>query len=272
MYKFLAILLFLAFAAPSLSFGQEQSTQENINQTIDGKKQGFWIVAGKNGKTDEGHYVDGKKDGKWTTKAADGTVRSIVTFVNGIPKGEATYYYPDGSLMESGIWNIDHWEGGYSQYYESGAKKCEFTYNNKGHREGEQKYYHENGKVMMEGTWTDGKITSTVSVYDENGNKTQERHYDENGKSTGVTNIETPAEGKQTNTQNSKSNTTAQKKKQFNDSGTMTLYNKDGKREQSGEFVNGKLINGERYFYNSAGKLVRTEKVKNGKTVSATRN
>ncbi len=270
MYKILAILLFLTLAAPSVCFGQEHSTQENINQTVDGKKQGLWIVAGKNGKTDEGHYVDGKKDGKWVTKAADGTVRSIVTFVNGIAKGEATYYYPDGSIMESGIWNIDHWEGEYAQFYESGAKKCEFTYNNKGHREGEQKYYHENGKIMMEGTWSDGKITSSVMVYDENGNKTQERHYDENGKSTGVTNIETSTE-KQTNTPNSKNSNTTQKK-QFKDSGTMTLYNKDGKREQAGEFVDGKLINGERYFYNSAGKLVRTEKIKNGKVTSATRN
>ena len=83
-----------------------------INQMVDGKKNGLWRTRQKNGKTQEGSYIAGRKDGEWKTTRADGTTESIVTFSNGVARGRAIYFYSDGkTIMEEGIWNIDHWEG-----------------------------------------------------------------------------------------------------------------------------------------------------------------
>lgn len=269
MDKLLTIVAILLFATSGICSGQGAAAQDSgsqdaaINQTIDGKRQGKWVVTGKSGKTEEGMYVDGKKDGKWTTKAADGTVRSVVTFVKGIARGEATYYYADGTLMESGVWNIDHWEGSYSLFYENGAKACEFSYNKDGKREGRQLYFHKNGKVMYDGKWANGKISGTLTVYNEAGVKTMERNYDENGKFTNSVKMEEKAPDEKIQ------KAAEHKTSQFNATGQITLFNKDGKREQSGQFVNGKLVNGEKYIYNSAGKLTRIDTYKNGKLVSS---
>lgn len=254
LFTFLALFL----AATSPAWGHESLQDGGVNQTVGGQKQGHWLEKKSNGHTEEGDYANGKRNGIWTTRAADGTVRSEITFTNGIAKGPAKIYFADGTLMESGTWNVDHWEGGYARYNESGTKACDFTYNAKGRREGRQVYYHENGKVMYDGEWSDGKITGTVTMYDETGRKTGERKYDAAGNFCGSTTAAQADTGRQA----------SPRPKNADANGNVTIFDSEGRKSQSGRFVDGKLIDGERFFYGKNGKLSRIDKVKNGKVVS----
>lgn len=230
-----------------LSSGQE-------NKVVDGKREGVWRIVGKSGKVDVGKYVGGQKDGEWVTMSADSVVRSRVTFVRGIPQGMATYYYADGGVMESGYWNVDHWEGEYARYYDNGKKSCEFTYDAEGRRTGKQSYYHENGALMFEGEWREGKIKGALAIYNEEGRKVMERNYDEGGKYQGSQElvIEEGDKGES---------------KAFRGSGSFTIYDERGRKEQTGTFKDGKLVNGDKFVYDENGKLVRVETYKNGKRV-----
>lgn len=258
MLKSLLTFLALATAATCTAWGQDASQDGSMNRIVDGKKQGHWVEAKSNGKTEEGDYSNGKRNGTWTTRAADGTIRSEITFTNGMAKGPAKIYFANGSLMESGTWNVDHWEGGYTRFNESGAKACDFTYNAKGRREGRQVYYHENGKVMYDGEWTDGKITGTVTMFDENGRKTGERKYDSDGNFQGST----------TAAQADTGSRAPARPKNADANGNVTIFDSNGRKSQAGRFVDGKLMDGERFFYGKNGKLTRIDKVKDGKVVS----
>ena len=225
---FILITLLLAFPCPSP--GQETHPDGTINQTVNGLRQGRWEIKGANDCIEAGEFKNGRKNGVWLTRTAGGTMISEITYTSGMAKGPAKIYYPNGSLMESGVWNVDHWEGAYTRY-------------------------HENGKVMYDGEWSDGKITGTISVYDETGKKIGERNYDAQGKFSGNTKIAAP----------DSSHGNAPKYNKMDKTGNLTIFDSSGRKEQSGQFENGKLINGERYVYDKAGKLIRTDKVRNGR-------
>ena len=140
------MILFLLMAAPII-----MAQNDETNRVVDGLREGYWRIEGKNGKLEEGNYKSGKKDGEWKTTNASGQLKSVITFVNGEAIGKAIFYFDDGKVMEEGYWNIDHWEGSYERYHENGNKACQFTYDNRGRRQGQQLYFHENGKVMYDG-------------------------------------------------------------------------------------------------------------------------
>ncbi len=246
-FYFLAVLL--AFSA--IVVAQDEEVDPNINATIDGVRQGFWRIESKNGQVREGNYIDGNQHGVWKVYSKAGTLRSEVTYVNGMAYGQATYYFADETIMEQGFWNVDHWEGTYERYYENGNKACKFNYDDHGRREGEQVYYHENGVIRCQGKWTAGKITSTITLYDEEGRKTIERNYDASGNYQGLLDVEgTTAKGGYN---------------PFKGTGQFTLYNvENGKIDRKGYFENGQLINGTKYHYDKTGKFIGTETFQNG--------
>lgn len=240
-----------AVVAAGQSTDATQQAESGINQQVGGVRQGKWRIEGRNGTVDEGSYVNGKKHGLWRTTTSDGTVRSEVTFANGIADGKATYYYPDGTVMERGTWRIDHWEGDYERFYPNGGKACTFKYDSNGRRAGRQTYYHQNGNMMFDGNWTDGRINGTLTVYNEKGLKVMERNYDASGKYQGSQELDEPV--------------AAPQPKEFKGTGDFTIFDNRGRREKSGRFVNGKLVDGEIYSYGDDGKLKQTEIVKGGK-------
>ena len=243
------MILFLLMAAPII-----MAQNDETNRVVDGLREGYWRIEGKNGKLEEGNYKSGKKDGEWKTTNANGQLKSVITFVNGEAIGKAIFYFDDGKVMEEGYWNIDHWEGSYERYHENGNKACQFTYDNRGRRQGQQLYFHENGKVMYDGVWFQGKINGTLSVYNDKGQKTMERVYDETGKFQGSEDIIPTVQP-------------ADPYAEFKGTGTFTLFNVDGTVGRKGHFVNGTLINGEIYIYNENGKRIRTDVYKDGKKI-----
>jgi len=252
MKQLTSILVALAalFGCLTPAFAQDAEEQGETNQIINGVRQGFWRVEGRNGKVDEGNYTDGKKNGLWISYGLDGGIRSKITYAMGKTQGPAEMYDANGVLTESGIWNVDHWEGNYVRYNYNGGKACEFFYDDRGRRQGKQIYYHENGKVMYEGVWNEGKITGILTAYDDNGHKILERNYGTDGKF--VSAVEIPV------------NATEAPPRKFTGTGTYTLYNLKGKVDQKGEFVKGELVNGEKYVYKEDGTLQYREVYVNG--------
>lgn len=233
--------IFAAMTLTTSVFGQEQPTVAP-NEVVGGIRQGLWRVERANGKIDEGIYVDGKKEGEWKVFNSDGSLRSITTYVNGVPKGKASIYGDSGALLEEGYWNVGHWEGEYTRYYETGVPACKFNYDKAGRRAGEQMYYHSNGEVMYKGNWLGGRIVGTLEAYDMNGNKILERNYDADGKFT--TSVEITVDAKST-----------ELPRVFTGTGNFTLYNtKDPTLiDQKGYFVKGVLMDGEKYVYKEDG-------------------
>lgn len=257
------ILLFLTMVAATA-----QDANGQINQVVNGLRQGPWRIEGRGGKVDQGNYTNGQKNGEWISTAPDGVIRSRVTFENGVPKGPATYYFPDGSIMESGFWNVDHWEGSYARYYNNGNKSCDFQYDAKGKRTGTQTYYHENGKVMFQGQWQSGKINGPLSVYNEDGRKVMERKYDANGNFKGDVDIAVKNAKQQSTVVHQPAEAS---KSIFQGSGEFTIYDARGRKDQKGTFKNGKLITGDKYVYDANGKLIRIDKYRDGKKVSSSK-
>lgn len=246
---------FLLAMAAVCAVAQTPQDPGPLNQVVGGVRQGRWKIEGRGGKTDEGQYVDGKKDGVWVTTSAEGVVRSRVTFARGVPKGEAEYFYPDGEVMERGYWNVDHWEGDYGRFHPNGNKACEFHYDASGRRQGRQAYFHENGKLLFDGNWVGGKISGPLSIYNDEGRKVMERNYDESGNFQGAQEVdvaggEALAGGRE-----------------FRASGNFTIYDAAGRKEQTGQFRNGRMVSGQRFHYDAKGRLVATDIVRDGKVV-----
>jgi len=241
------------------NFIVQTGTDSEINFTdINGKKQGLWKVFDGTGLyvIEEGVYKDNKKDGVWLIYYADGVKKSEITYVNGEPKGRATFYYENGKVRESGIWQDEHWVGSYKYFYESGQLSYDWNYNSKGKREGEQKYFHKNGAKMYEGSWINGQTSGVLKVYNEDGLLVEEKVY-QDGKFAKVNKVDID------NSNVDEDNATPKLK--FNGTGNHTVFTKEGKIDIKGYFENGVMVNGEKFNYDESGQLINITIYKNGK-------
>jgi antitoxin component YwqK of YwqJK toxin-antitoxin module len=80
----------------------------------------------------------------------NGNLATEINYVNNLPVGEYHFYYPDGTIMEEGIWSEKHLTGNFKRYYENGQVSQEFYYDNKGNRVGKQKYFYQTGNIQAE--------------------------------------------------------------------------------------------------------------------------
>jgi len=272
MKSFLIIICFLIFSG--YSFGQN----DTLNVT-DGnnQKQGYWIVKDDNGnKIEEGRYLNGSKIGKWKGYYTDGTMKQELTYIDNKPDGYAKFYYPSGIVSEEGIWKGNKWVGDYKYFYPNGKPSYEWKYSEQGKRTGVQKYYHENGKIMIEGEWNEGKESGPIKEYDETGKLVAEKTFNNGQLDEASVRIfsQTPNNNANNqNTENNNQNTTNEIKPNnnvgyFSGNGYNVTYTKDRKVEREGDWKDGKLMDGKRYYYDETGKLTKTSVYKNGNIVN----
>jgi antitoxin component YwqK of YwqJK toxin-antitoxin module len=252
---------------------------DTINKTTaDNRKVGRWITFYDNmpGQIEkEGFYENNRKTGIWKNYYQNGRMKSEITYVNNMPDGFARLYYESGKVSEQGIWKGTKWVGEYVYYHENGNKAYEWSFNEEGKRTGVQKYYHENGKLRIQGEWIDGKENGKIVEYDSNGNLKSEKVFaagsiDINSskfyahKKVSVDEIpdDTNATVSNTKIENTQNQNAFEA---FNGNGTFKLYNALKKVDREGEFQNGKLVNGKKYYYNPDGVLVKTEVYTNGR-------
>ena len=268
--KLLLITIFTFWI--SFSFSQDINKKD-----ANGLKQGKWVFYYDDAKTQikkEGEYKDNKKTGIWKEYYASGKIKSEITFVKNKANGYAKFYYENGNVSEEGIWKGNKWVGEYKYYHKNGNPSYVWHYSENGKRTGEQKYYHENGKIMIEGNWQDGKEQGTIKEYDETGKLISEKTFND-GKmdETSVKIYDNKSSTKTTTTNKNVTvtNKTKTKPKEvgyFDGNGFHTVYNKYKLVEREGEFKNGRLISGKRYYYNPDKTLKKTVIYNNGNIVN----
>lgn len=105
------------------------ATKDTLNRVDhDGKKQGYWIVLGKDRpgecyrpdqKVEEGRYENHRKTGVWTEYYCNGKIKSSFTFIDGRTKGFQKLFYENGQLKEEGMWS-NGWRDKHKKYTEDG--------------------------------------------------------------------------------------------------------------------------------------------------------
>ena len=126
----------------SISIKINQTTsKDSINQTIEGKKEGYWIIYGKmrnlpdykpDGIIEEGVFKSSRKQGLWKKYYPDGTLKSEIQYVNGRPMGEFKTYHPNGQVEEQGNWKGRVYTGNFERFYEDGTVAQKKVFNEKG--------------------------------------------------------------------------------------------------------------------------------------------
>ncbi len=251
---------------------------DTINKTdAQNKKQGKWIQfftdnASKIEKV--GIYENNRKTGIWKTYYSNGNLKSEITYENNQPDGYAKIYYENGKTSEEGIWKGTKWVGSYNFYFENGQKAYEWSFNENGKRTGIQKYFYESGKLLIKGDWNDGKENGVITEYYENGSVKSEKEFASGQMNSGtskfyaekkVTVEDIPDDTNATVTKNQvETNITENTSQTFDGNGFHKLYNAFKKIDREGEFKDGQLLTGKRYYYNSEGVLIKTAVYKNG--------
>lgn len=274
---------FLTIAVLFISFcGFSQTSQTFEGKTVnvrdvENKKQGSWVKLDKSGKlVEKGNYTNNKKEGIWIGYYTSGKIKHEITYKNNRADGPAKFYYEDGKISEQGIWKVNKWVGGYKYYHENGSLAYDWNYNESGRRTGEQKYYYSDGSLRIHGDWTDGKKKGVLTELHPDGSIKSEMNFID-GK-VDVSSIkeyqiaEKPTKRQVASNTQKVESTKKENVGAFTQTGYYKTYNEFKKIDREGDFVNGKLMDGKRYFYNDNGDLTRTLIYKVGKAVKVIDN
>ena len=184
-------LLYIAFCLliPVLVFSQDRINVTDKN----GKKQGVWKKYEQGKLLYEGQFKDDVPYGTFKYYYADGKLKSVTEFVQGVHKVHTTMYHENGRKASEGAY-IDQQKDGEWRYYSnqdtlikvenyqvgnrngvwqtystSGVLLEETNYlNNK--RDGISKVYYLNGQVQLEENYVAGKTNGRSTSYYPNGN------------------------------------------------------------------------------------------------------
>ena len=276
-------LALLLTCATGLSSAQANSTPQDTLNQVDGtdRKQGYWkVLAPKAEKPEyqdgqlieEGRYNAGKRIGTWRRYWPNGKLMSEISYRLGIPRGEYKTYYPNGKLEEQGNWDLDRNTGAFKRWHPNGKLAQDFVFNTFGVRDGQQKYFHENGQLAVELEVNEGRETGTMKRYTPAGELQQVAEFN-NG-------VMDPAKSRYLKPVAEAENVKVDPKAEpapavlptertnavvFRENGFNTLYDKQLRLSQQGEFKNGRLWDGKRYTYDANGILTRIQVYKGGR-------
>lgn len=258
-----------------------QDTLNRLDET--GRKQGYWKVtapkADKPGYQDgqlieEGRYSNSKRIGIWRRYWPNGAVMSEITYQMGRPRGEYRTYYPSGKVEEQGSWDLDRNTGTFQRYHPNGKLAQDFVFNANGVRDGEQKYYHENGQLAVQVHVDEGREDGALKRFTPDGQLQQVAEFESgviDASSSKYLKLAPKAEDVKVDakaapapvvTQEETTNAIA-----FRENGYNTLYDRQLRISQQGDFKAGRLWDGKRYTYDSNGILTRIQTFKKGRYI-----
>lgn len=278
----LTVLTCLLFSV-QCSFAQAGGTSVDTLNRVDemGRKQGFWKVvapiADKPGYTqgqliEEGRYTNSKRVGTWKRYWPNGKVMSEITYQMGRPRGAYKTFYPSGKVEEQGSWDLDRNTGKFQRWHPNGQLAQDFTFTADGVRDGQQKYYHENGQLAVQVEVEQGKEDGTLKRYTADGQLQQVAEFNEgvidaaNSKyiksvpKADDVKVDAKAAPAPAVTPEETTNAVT-----FRENGYNTLYDKQLRLSQQGDFKQGRLWDGKRYNYDKNGLLHRIQIFKHGR-------
>lgn len=279
---FISLISFSSFAITDpITNGQN----DTINQKVDGKKEGYWIIWAHmrnlpdfkpNDKVEEGNYKTNRKIGMWKKYYPNGELQSEIEFVNGRASGKFKTYYENGQVEEQGNWKGRAYTGSFTRWHENGQIAQEKTFNEAGKTEGVVKYYHSNGQPELIFETNNGVETGTATRYYPNGDVKEVITFGADGAVT------TREEKERVNPPVQLEEDKVIKAEPLAKEGDVNLapkgigeitdgyhktYNKNKDILMDGEFKSGNLWNGKHYIYDENGLLERIEVYKDGKYV-----
>jgi antitoxin component YwqK of YwqJK toxin-antitoxin module len=273
MFKFFSLLLSICTSFASLA------QEDTLNQTINGQKEGSWILLGKDNpdmkrcpscKIEEGNYRNNRKQGVWKFYHADGeTLKKEITYLNGRPSGTYKLYYENGNLKELGTWTNRRYRGNFKQYYESGCLQVEKYFNEDGKQEGIGAYYFDckdsvassTGQIEFQYSMKNGVVIDSARRYYENGDLKEIVYYQDGEISSSKQFARTkPYVGLDPGDPRPKPPIYPPR----TPSG-CERYTKNNELSFDGECRNGRIWEGKRYIYDENGLLFKVEVWKEGK-------
>ena len=276
----LALFATSTFANNNPFLPSDETDPQDINKTVDGKKDGPWIIYGKDkpskgypedGKIEEGTYKMDRKTGMWIFYYPDGVTPKLKgTFENGRPNGPYTKFWSNGNTKEEGKFTGGKQTDIYKTYYEDGTIMQDKKFNEDGKEDGLQTFYHPNGQIEFQYTKADGVNKGTATRYYENGDVKQVITYNEDGSVAGTEEkamVNPPVADKVETGGGGPSGSAGKTKdgKKFDGNGYNKVYNDDDEIWMDGKFKSGKLWDGKLYKYDSDGILEKIEIWKEGK-------
>jgi antitoxin component YwqK of YwqJK toxin-antitoxin module len=160
--KKIKIVVILFLFSSVTAFAQTKPNTTNFTDTL-GRKQGHWV-----------RFDENKK------KVYDGN------FINNLPDGKFTYFYPSGAAMAVTVFS-QQGKVGYTQHFNSvGVVTGEGKYVNQ-QKDSLWRFYDGMAKIRAEETYLDGKKNGPSKVYYETGGVSEDKNYSNdllNGKCT----------------------------------------------------------------------------------------
>lgn len=277
----LILFVFVGLSLSTYAAATDPDQGGDVNKKdAEGRKQGKWIVFGKDrptagypaeGKIEEGPYKDDRKEGVWIKYHNDGATPKLKgEYHNNRPSGSYTKFYPDGKVREQGTFSRNKFTGTLKRYHENGTLEYEANYDETGKEEGVVKYYYPNGQLEFEYSSKDGIPVGKATRYYENGDIREQIEYGSNGKvmkselkemvnpevqvvDPGASSEKAPAIDQPRT-----------KGDPFKPNAYNKVYNVNDEIWQDGIFRNGRLWDGKVYEYDSDGILLKVKVFKNG--------
>lgn len=275
------VLLLSAFLVNGSAAAAQRDTLNRADPY--GRKFGWWeLRAPQADKPDHpagalieaGRYDGGKRTGIWKRYWPNGQVMSEISYVAGRPRGPYRIFYPDGRTEEQGDWQIDRNTGAFKRWHPNGKLAQDFVFDDHGVRNGVQRYYHPNGQLEVEVTVKDGKEEGTLQRYRANGELHQKAEF-RNGVINEANSRFIRSVKKEPAPEVDPSAAVAPQRSPeevtnamlFRENGFNTLYDKQLRITQQGEFRTGRLWKGRVYRYDPKGLLYRIEVFENGRYI-----
>ena len=288
LYTFILLFTLSQFFASTDTDPNNQNS-DTLNQTVDDKKHGYWIIYAHmrnvpdykpNDVIEEGRYKMSRKEGTWKKYFATGHIQSEIFYKNGKAIGDFKTYYnnKENTVEEQGNWGGKIYKDKFLRYHENGELAQEKNFNSLGKAEGVQKYFYENGQVELEFNAKDGVNVGKATRYWPNGDIKEIITFDAegNGSSSGEKAMVNPPVELQSEKEDKKegeglaaqgNENEAQKTGSGIVDGYHKTYNENKDILMDGEFKKGKLFNGKHYIYDEYGLLEKIEVYKNGKYI-----
>lgn len=115
--------------------------------------------------------------GNVETDNADGSLKSLMTVVDGKLQGPAIFYYPSGKVMETGSYVASQKSGLWVRNAENGVKIGEGSYFN-GQKHGKWLVWDDKGQKRFEMEYINGQKANTWYSWDEKGDLVATTSYD----------------------------------------------------------------------------------------------
>ena len=159
--KIKMILTAVLILISGIVYSQTQPTNQ-VDAT--GRKQGLWKKYDGSILISKGVYKDGLPDGEFTYYYDNGSVKAITIFSENAQKVVSTSFYRSGSMMSEGVYIHKQKEGEWKYYAEDKVLISIENYVN-GKREGIWKSYYPTGIINLEACYLNNEKSGIWKSY-----------------------------------------------------------------------------------------------------------